>query len=80
MGRPDHPVFNPQKAVQCFCELYETMLQRPLVSPAPISAGEINKIDRHKTTNGLQPPKMKVRGVNAYAPFGRKETTPAIAS
>jgi hypothetical protein len=80
MDRSHHLVFNPQDAVQCFCELYETMLQRPLVLPAPISAAEIKKNNRQETTNGLTPPKKTVRGVNSYAPFGRRQKNPALAS
>jgi starch synthase len=80
MDRRAHPVFNPQGAVQCICELYEKLLQQPLVSPAPISAVEIKKNDRQKTANGLTLQEKKVRGVNSHAPFGRRRASPATAS
>jgi hypothetical protein len=78
--RTDHPMLIQPEATLFFCELYEKILQRPLVWPAPLRAGEIKKNGRQKTAIGPTPHRATVRGIHSYAPFGRRKTTPAIVA
>jgi starch synthase/alpha-amylase len=66
-------------AIQFYRELYESILQRSLVSPAPIDVGKAPKRDPQKTTNGQALSNKVFRDTNSYASFGRRPAIPAIA-
>jgi len=79
VNRPDN--MHPQgcsTVIQFFREMYATILQRPLASPAPVEAEEIQKRNPQKTTYGQMSPKKVVRKTASPASFGSRPKIPAI--
>lgn len=69
--QPNVPEFNQRDSVQNYIELYEALLQRPLVAPAQTTARELNKNGLQKAIDRLAlSRKMTLKRVEQLSPKG----------